>query len=67
MIFQQTFTLKDGELQVDDNIEVIPCTLSSTDARNDYQPTLAEGERADEILERIQEYSRELGTENQAA
>lgn len=67
MIFQQTFTLKDGELQVDDNIEVIPCTLSSTDARNDYQPTLAEGERADEILERIQEYSSELGTENQAA
>ncbi len=67
MIFQQTFTLKDGELQVDDNIQVIPCTLSSTDARHDYQPTLAEGERADEILERIREYSSELGTENPVA
>lgn len=57
MIFQQTFTIKDGELQQDNVKNIIPCRISSEDGYNNYQPTPAEGERKDDILQKIEEYS----------
>ncbi len=60
MIFRQTFTITDGEVAEDDDIEVIPCRVSSDSGYNDYRPTPAEGEDADEILGRIREYSEAL-------
>lgn len=57
MIFQQTFTFLDGELQADDEITIIPCSVSSADGYNNYQPTPAEGDEAGRILEKIQTLS----------
>lgn len=57
MIFQQTFTIKDGELQEDNVKNIIPCRISSEDGYNNYQPTPAEGEQKDDILQKIEEYS----------
>ncbi len=63
MIFQQTFTFRDGEKQEDKDIRVIPCSVSSVTSRNDYKPTPAEGEEAQRILDKINEYSRDFGVE----
>ena len=63
MIFQQTFTLENGEVVEDDVINIIPCRISSEDDYNNYQPTPAEGEEAQRILGRVQEYSQGFGTQ----
>jgi len=63
MIFQQTFTFVDGERQNDTDIHVIPCSVSSVTDRNNYQPTPATGEEAERIINRINEYSSDLGVE----
>ncbi|MCD8154043.1 MAG: CapA family protein [Clostridiales bacterium] len=55
MIFQQTFTFVNGELQEDNVTSIIPCSISSASGYNNYQPTPAEGEEADRILQKIQE------------
>ena len=57
MIFQQTFTIKDGALQQDNVKNIIPCRISSEDGYNNYQPTPAKGEQGDDILKKIKEYS----------
>lgn len=57
MIFQQTFTV-DGNGVKDDNItNIIPCSVSSEYSYNNYQPTPAEGEEVDRILQKIEERS----------
>ena len=61
MIFQQTFTFENGELQGDKDIKVIPCSVSSTSKRNDYKPTPAAGDEAKRIIGRINEYSADFG------
>ncbi|MCC8049874.1 MAG: CapA family protein [Clostridiales bacterium] len=61
MIFRQTFTVTADGVTLDDDIEIIPCTLSSASGYNDYRPTPATGTAADEIMERINEYSAEFG------
>ena len=63
MIFQQTFTPENGEVVEDDAINIIPCRISSEDDYNNYQPTPAEGEEAQRILGRVQEYSQGFGTQ----
>lgn len=60
MIFQQTFTFENGTLKDDNVHEIIPCTISSSDQRNDYQPTIAQGSRKEQILKRIESYSSTL-------
>lgn len=60
MIFQKTFTLVDGQLQVDDNIQVIPCYISSVLSRNNYQPTPAIREDAEKIIDNLNKYSKEF-------
>ncbi|MCM1541117.1 MAG: CapA family protein [Blautia sp.] len=63
MIFQQTFTFIDGEKQEDQEIRVIPCSVSSVSERNNFQPTPAEGEEKARILSRINEFSLEFGVQ----
>lgn len=60
MIFQQTFTVENGELVEDNVTNIIPCSLSSVADYNNYQPTPLEGEEADRVLQKIQEYSAGL-------
>lgn len=57
-IFQQTFTFVDGVLQTDISAKMIPCTISSTDTRNDFQPTVANGDRKAKIINNLNEYSK---------
>lgn len=61
MIFQQTFTISEGTILDDDQIEVIPCSISSTSNYNNYQPTPAQGTEADRIMEKINGYSAVYG------
>ena len=42
MIFQQTFTVENGELVEDDVTNIIPCSLSSESSYNNYQPMVLE-------------------------
>lgn len=61
MIFQQTFTFVNGELQRDDNIKVIPCSISSVTNRNNFQPKPAEGDENVRIMDKINKYSEGFG------
>ena len=56
-IFQETFTFKNNELQTDDNINIIPTSLSSVSNTNNYQPTPLEGEEKDRVYNKIMQYS----------
>ena len=40
-IYQQAFTLINGELQQGIDAQIIPCTLSSVSSYNDFRPTVA--------------------------
>lgn len=62
IIFRQTFTVTGSSVETDDDIEIIPCTISSAEDYNNYQPTPAEGTEADRIMERLNEYSSSFGT-----
>lgn len=60
MIFQQTFTVQNGELVEDNVTNIIPCSISSDSSYNNYQPTPLEGDEADRVRGRIEEYSSGL-------
>lgn len=60
MIFQQTFTIKGDEVLEDENVNIIPCSLSSVSSLNDYQPTILEGSEAQRVLDKINECSEGL-------
>lgn len=57
MIFQQTFTFENGNLLDDDNINIIPCRLSSSTSKNDYQPTVLTGDEKDRVMQKILDMS----------
>jgi poly-gamma-glutamate synthesis protein (capsule biosynthesis protein) len=57
-IYQQTFTFVDGVLQTDISADIIPCSISSTDSKNDYQPTVASGNKMQSIIDKMNEYSK---------
>lgn len=61
MIFQQTFTFTEGIRQEDTTVQVIPCSISSVQERNDFRPTPAEGQDKQRIIDRLNEYSAEFG------
>ena len=63
MIAQQTFTFVDGELQLDDAVQLIPCWMSGRKDINDYSPVIQTGSEAKKILKRINERSARFGTE----
>ncbi len=58
MIFQQTFTIEDGKVKKDENINIIPCSLSSASGYNDYCPTILDGDEKQRILNKIEQYSQ---------
>ncbi|MDE7223612.1 MAG: CapA family protein [Acetatifactor sp.] len=62
MIFQQTFTFVDGVKQMDQQVQIIPCSVSSIRERNNFQPTPVQGEEAARIIGRINTYSEGFGT-----
>lgn len=57
MIFQQTFTVDQNGVKEDNITNIIPCSISSDYGYNNYQPTPAEGDEADRILQKIDERS----------
>lgn len=60
MIFQQTFTLRNGEVLCDSNTKIIPCSVSSATGYNNYQPTPSEGSEAERILQKIEDLSSQI-------
>lgn len=62
MIYQQTFTIRDGEVLTDDiDARILPCRLSSADGYNDYQPYICSDERKQTIIQLVNEYSEPYG------
>lgn len=60
MIFQQTFTFDvDGSYTISEP-NLIPCRISSDPYVNNYQPTVAEGEEGERILQKIEDRSAGL-------
>ena len=64
MIYRQTFTVKDGKVTDYNDYSVVPCSLSSTSSRNNYQPTPAEDSEKQRIADKIQKFSDKLGNIN---
>ncbi|MDO4337124.1 MAG: CapA family protein [Eubacteriales bacterium] len=62
MIFQQTFTIDKDGVKMDNVTNIIPCSISSDYGYNNYQPTPAEGDEADRIMQKIQERSSWIDT-----
>lgn len=61
MVYQQTFTFVDGELQPYIDASVIPICVSSTTETNDFHPVYLDGERKADMLERINTYCEPYG------
>ena len=57
MIFRQTFTFVNGELQPDDNIKIIPASVSGVSWCNNYQPVVLEGAEKQRVMHKIMRYS----------
>ncbi len=60
MIFQQVFTIRDGQVLGHDDIRIIPCSISSVKERNNYQPTILEGGEAERVMNKIRDISSGL-------
>ena len=56
IIFRQTFTFIDDVFVPDNQIEIIPCSISSVTDRNNYQPTPQTGEEAKRIMDKLNGY-----------
>jgi hypothetical protein len=59
-VFRQVFHLEDGELLDKKEIKVIPFRISSTTARNNYQPTPLVGDEATRVLSKIYKLSAQI-------
>lgn len=57
MIFQQSFTFENGNLLENDNIKIIPCSLSSSSKKNDYKPRVLKGSEKDRVMKKIEDMS----------
>ena len=58
MIFRQVFRFKDGELLADyDNVQIVPCSISSVAERNNYQPKPLIGSEYERLRSKIIELS----------
>ena len=55
-IFQQTFIVNDSTVDYGD-YNIIPCSISSEQTKNNYQPTLLIGDDAKRVVDRIKLYS----------
>jgi len=61
IIYQQTFTFRNDKLVADDNVRIIPCSVSSVTTRNNYQPTPCEGSEKERIIKRMNSYCKPYG------
>ncbi len=61
MIFRQTFKVGQDHVVSDQDVEIIPCKISSVEGYNNYQPMVAVGAEADRIVGRVNEYSEAYG------
>lgn len=60
MIFQQTFSIKGGKLQPDNNAKIIPCSLSSHKNNNDFQPRVLSGKEKKRLIKKMNTLSKKL-------
>ncbi|MFA9465138.1 MAG: CapA family protein [Velocimicrobium sp.] len=60
-IYQQTFTFENGSLLANKNTRVIPCSLSSVENRNNYQPQILEGNARILVLQKLNKLSYPFG------
>ncbi len=60
MIFQQTFTLKNGKLQTKNDAKIIPCSLSSHKNTNDFQPRILSGSEKKRLIKKMNTLSKNL-------
>ena len=58
MIFQQTFHVKNGKLLKKNDAKVIPCSISSVNHTNDFQPTVLKGSSRKRVLNKINKLSK---------
>ena len=61
MIAQQTFTFVDGKLEVNDDVRVYPCRISSKKNINNYQPVIKKGAAGRKIIKKINARSKKFG------
>lgn len=60
MIFQQTFSVKDGKLLTSNNAKIIPCSLSSHKNTNDFQPKVLSGSEKKRLIKKMNTLSKNL-------
>ena len=60
-IFRQTFTLVDGVLQINDDVQFLPCTLSGRSNWNNCQPKLLSGDEALRLIEKMNGFGAQFG------
>lgn len=56
LIYRQTFTFVEGEL-VRTTSRVIPCSMTTREGYNDFQPKVLEGAEAEKVLHKLKERS----------
>ena len=61
MIIRVDFKMKNGVRVGEAQLRVIPCTISSVTERNDYCPTIADGNKKTEIIKKLNQYSKKYG------
>lgn len=61
MIVQADFIVNGKGAVGEAELTVIPCTISSVEYRNDYCPTIVEGEKKAEIVQLVNNYSNRFG------
>ena len=61
IIWQQTFTFAPDGLESEDDIHIIPCSISSDTSINNYQPPPVTGDKAAEIIQTMNSLSTEFG------
>lgn len=57
-ILQKTLHFKNGKLVRDQQLKIIPCSISSVSYTNDYKPTIVSGARRTRIINNMNSYSR---------
>ncbi len=60
-ILRKTFSFFDGKLQIDDELEIIPCWMSGSNEVNDFRPVIKTDEEADAIITKINMRSAAFG------
>jgi poly-gamma-glutamate capsule biosynthesis protein CapA/YwtB (metallophosphatase superfamily) len=62
-IFQEKFGITDGKLNKINKASVFPCSISSQDKRNNFQPTPLSGIDKDRVIIRLNNYSKYFNTQ----